>query len=268
MKHRNRTGKRKQRIYLAAGGIAVVAIVAMIGVSMERSSKDDAGGDSNIVSEAEENTENDLTALDTENDENENNVIYENHEAAKSEEDQTALQTQEETEQTEQQTQTVAEETQQEEETAAAVETISSENTLHFSADTPLEWPVSGEVLMEYSMDHTVYFDTLDQYKYNPAVILAGEVNEKIKAAAAGRVSDISSNEETGRTITMDIGDGYELVYGQVKEEQVAVGDYVTAGTVIGYVAQPTKYYSNEGSNLYLQMLKDGEAVDPEEFFQ
>jgi murein DD-endopeptidase MepM/ murein hydrolase activator NlpD len=261
MKHRNIKEKRKQRIYLAAGGIAVVAIVAMIGVSMDHSSKDDAGGDSSIVSEAEENAAEDLTALDTANEDsedNENVVIYENHEDTESEEELTALQTEEET---------AAQETQQTEE-VAAVETISSESTLHFSADTPLEWPVSGEVLMEYSMDHTVYFATLDQYKYNPAVILSGEVNEKIKAAAAGRVSDISTNEETGRTITMDIGDGYELVYGQVKEEQVAVGDYVTAGTVIGYVAQPTKYYASEGSNLYLQMLKDGEAVDPGEFFQ
>ena len=29
-------------------------------------------------------------------------------------------------------------------------------------------WPVSGTVLMNYSMDKTVYFATLDQYKYNP----------------------------------------------------------------------------------------------------
>ncbi len=30
----------------------------------------------------------------------------------------------------------------------------------------------NGAVIMSYSMDKTVYFQTLDQYKYNPAVII------------------------------------------------------------------------------------------------
>ena len=33
---------------------------------------------------------------------------------------------------------------------------------------------VSGTVLMNYSMDKTVYFATLDQYKYNPALVISG----------------------------------------------------------------------------------------------
>ena len=41
------------------------------------------------------------------------------------------------------------------------------------------------------------------------------------------------------------------------------VGDYVEAKSVLGYVSQPTKYYSKEGSNLYFAMKKDGEPVDP-----
>ena len=37
------------------------------------------------------------------------------------------------------------------------------------------EWPASGAVIMGYSMDQTVFFQTLEQYKYNPALIVAGE---------------------------------------------------------------------------------------------
>lgn len=40
-------------------------------------------------------------------------------------------------------------------------------------------------------------------------------------------------------------------------------GATVDKGTVIGYIAAPTKYYSEEGSNLYFAMKKDGEPVDP-----
>ena len=44
------------------------------------------------------------------------------------------------------------------------------------------------------------------------------------------------------------------------------MGDYVEAGHVIGYVTEPTKYYSVEGSNLYFELRKDGVPVDPIEF--
>ncbi len=40
------------------------------------------------------------------------------------------------------------------------------------------------------------------------------------------------------------------------------------AGNTIGFVSEPTKYYSLEGSNVYFALEKDGEPVDPVEFFQ
>ena len=68
--------------------------------------------------------------------------------------------------------------------------------------------------------------------------------------------------------MTVDLGDGYEAVYGQLKEPNFAKGDYVEAGHVVGFVAEPTKYYSVEGSNLYFALRKDGAPVDPVEFFE
>ena len=39
------------------------------------------------------------------------------------------------------------------------------------------------------------------------------------------------------------------------------------AGNTIGFVNEPTKYYSLEGSNLYFELLKDDTPVDPVEYF-
>jgi len=44
--------------------------------------------------------------------------------------------------------------------------------------------PVEGKVLMHYDMDHTVYFATLDQYKYNPATIISASVGAPVYACA------------------------------------------------------------------------------------
>jgi len=154
----------------------------------------------------------------------------------------------------------------EETEAVQSVQTTSKAQTLHFSED--LLWPMEGNVIINYSMDSTVYFPTLDQYKYNPAVIIAGEVNDKVYAVAKGQIKSIENDEVTGCTVTVDLGDGYEAVYGQLKELNFAKGDYVEAGHVLGYVGEPTKYFTVEGSNLYFELDKDGTPVDPVAYFE
>ena len=149
-----------------------------------------------------------------------------------------------------------------------AMQTAVTGETLHFNPENGILWPKEGDVILDYSMDATVYFATLEQYKYNPAVIIAGEVNDKVYSVAKGKVIDISSNEVTGCTMTVDLGDGYRAIYGQLKEPNFKVGDYVESGHVLGYVAEPTKYFAVEGSNLYFALEKDGVPIDPVEFFE
>ena len=127
---------------------------------------------------------------------------------------------------------------------------------------------MDGNVIMNYSMDATIYYATLDQYKYNPAIIIAGAVNNKVYSVAKGKIVDISQNEVTGTTVIVDLGDGYQAIYGQLKELNFDVGDYLESGHVIGYVSEPTKYYSVEGSNLYFELQKDGVPIDPIVYFE
>lgn len=135
--------------------------------------------------------------------------------------------------------------------------------TVHFSEDSVLDWPVAGNVILDYSMDGSIYFPTLEVYKYNPALIIGADVGSPVVASAKGIVNSIDVDEETGTTITMNIGDNYQLTYGQLKEVPVNVGDVVEEGAVIGYVSEPTKYYCKEGSNLYFKLTKDGVPEDP-----
>lgn len=144
------------------------------------------------------------------------------------------------------------------------VGTITQE-ALHFNPENGVVWPIEGTVLLDYSMDATIFFPTLQQYQYNPAMVLAGKVNDKVYFVAKGKITNIETNEETGCTVTQDIGDGYTAVYGQLKELNFEVGDMVESGQVVGYISEPTKYYSVEGSNVYFQVLKNGVPVDPEE---
>ena len=134
---------------------------------------------------------------------------------------------------------------------------------VNFSEDTLMEWPVNGHVLVDYSMDQSVYFPTLDQYKLSPAIAVQAVEGAPVLASVPGTVYSIEENAQTGTTVTMEIGSGYQAIYGQLTDLTVQEGDTVKEGEVIGYIGQPTKYYSKEGSNLYFAMKKDGEPVDP-----
>ena len=135
--------------------------------------------------------------------------------------------------------------------------------SVQFSEDSSLDWPVAGNVLLDYSMDGSVFFPTLKVYKYNPALIIGADIGSPVAAAAKGIVDSVKVDEETGTTVAMNIGNGYELTYGQLKEVSVKEGDVVEDGGLIGYVSEPTKYYCEEGSNLYFKLTKDGAPVDP-----
>lgn len=134
---------------------------------------------------------------------------------------------------------------------------------LTFSDSDMLLWPVVGNILVNYSMDKTVYFPTLQQYKYNPAVIIQANEGDLITAASAGKVISVFTDPQIGNGITMELGGGYEATYGQLSNILVSEGSYVSAGDVIAEVSAPTKYFSVEGTNVYFKLTKDGEPVNP-----
>lgn len=139
---------------------------------------------------------------------------------------------------------------------------------LHFAESDGLLRPLEGEVLIPFNMSGSEYFSTLEEYKYNPALMLAAQEGTSVFACAAGKVIDIFQDSEIGQAVTMDLGDGYRLTYGQLKGLNVALNSYVGAGDMIGSVAAPTKYYCVEGANLYLQLTLNEEPVDPEILFR
>ena len=162
------------------------------------------------------------------------------------------------------------EETQQEEEKKQdeekTAETAASV-TQHFDKSSAV-WPIEGDVLLDYSMDSTIYFPTLEQYKCNPGLVIQSEVSTPVSAPADARVVSVGTNEEIGNYVNLDLGNGYTAVCGQLKEIPVVENEYVHQGDLLGYVAEPTKYYTVEGTNVFFEFLKDGVPVDALDFLE
>lgn len=147
-----------------------------------------------------------------------------------------------------------------------AVSTMSKDDSIKFDAEKGMIWPVGSsekDIILKFSDSNTVYFKTLAQYKVNPAVVISAKADENVKAAAAGVVKSIKTSDETGTTVTVDIGNGYEAIYGQLKNLNVKNGQKIAKGDIVGHIAKPTKYYTVEGTNLYFQVKENGKSVDP-----
>ncbi len=153
----------------------------------------------------------------------------------------------------------------EEEAAEASSETVAAQvqPELAFSEADSLMMPLAGNILIDYSMDKSVYFPSLQEYTVNPGLVIGAPEGASVKAAADGMVSRIYDDVKTGKTVVMNLGNGYELTYGQLQEVTVSEGTYVPEGEVFAQVASPTRYYSVEGSNLYLKLTKDGVPVDP-----
>ena len=134
---------------------------------------------------------------------------------------------------------------------------------LKFDKSAGLIWPISGQVIIPYSPDHGVYFQTLDQFAVSEAIVLSSAVGTEVKAAAKGVVTSIVEDVRTGTTVTLALGNDTSLVYGQLDVADLKEGDVLEAGEKIGTVAEPTRYYVVEGPNLYFKVVEGETSVDP-----
>lgn len=126
-----------------------------------------------------------------------------------------------------------------------------------------LVWPVEGEVILPFSMDTTVYFKTLRSYRCNPGILIAAEEGENVLAAYEGVVESVSEDKEHGTTVTVIMGNGYKAIYGQLMNVTVAKGDTITTAQNIGEAAAPSSYYTEEGTHVFFELMKNGVPINP-----
>jgi len=128
--------------------------------------------------------------------------------------------------------------------------------------------PVLGNTILPYSMDTTIYFKTLGLYRCNPGMLLQAPVGTDVVSIWHGQVTDIQDSKEYGKLVTVNLGSGYEMIYGQLQDVRVSVGEEVYKDTILGTVAEPTAYYQEEGPHVFFEVKKDGTPINPLDILQ
>lgn len=262
--HSTASAKQRRLYYGVLSILALVTIAALV-ITMTAGSREEPDALQQVQeeSEAPRETSQEEVALapqDSDTEAVQGDLIEPNEEIQTAEEESSVEESSTETAEAEETPEPATEPT---EETQTAEVPVEEAEVFDPITD-KMAWPVSGNVLMEYSTEALIYDETLDQYRANDSMSIGAASGEAVVAAAAGTVKSIGQNDRLGHYVVISHGNGLETTYGQLQEAvDVAVDETVSKGETIGYVADPTWYSLALGTHVEFQVTLEGTPVDP-----
>lgn len=132
--------------------------------------------------------------------------------------------------------------------------------TQSLSRSSNFVWPVKGTITSAFGgRIHPVS----GEESYHEGIDIAGSSGKSVYAAGSGKVSFVGWYGDYGRLVRIDHGGGIETRYAHLSGYDVAVGDQVYAGDVIGYVGQSGNV---TGPHLHFEVRKNGDPVNPRNY--
>ena len=127
-----------------------------------------------------------------------------------------------------------------------------------------MSWPVSGKIVMDYSTETAIYDKTLDLYRTNDSICISSPEGTDVIASSEGIVENIFVDDENGKTVVINHGNGWMSTYSQLQDEvSVDVGQVVKEGQSIAKIGSPSNYSVLLGPHLNFKITKDEKSSDP-----
>lgn len=132
------------------------------------------------------------------------------------------------------------------------------------AASSAYVWPIQGNVDRDFSLEVFAYDATMGDWRTHDGLDIAADLGAEVAACAKGTVTDVSTDDMMGVTVTLDHGKGMESIYSNLAESvSVQVGDAVEAGAVIGTVGTTAISESADAAHLHFSMREYGVSIDP-----
>lgn len=144
---------------------------------------------------------------------------------------------------------------------AAAAETESKEPPQTEQADTlRYIWPLeNSEAIVTDTYGYRTHAST-GQESFHAGADFAADYGTNVLAVADGTVPDCREDPANGSTLTLEHADGVQTQYAHLSAFLVEAGDAVRQGQII---AKTGDSGWTTGPHLHLNVLRNGEAVDP-----
>ena len=127
--------------------------------------------------------------------------------------------------------------------------------------------PVEGETIAGYAMDCLSYNATTRDWRTHNGVDIAAEAGTQVLAAADGVVYTTYEDDTMGHTVVIRHEGGYTTVYSSLDGAlNVAAGDAVELGDVIGTVGNSALLENALGDHVHFAVTCNDAPVDPAVF--
>ena len=121
-------------------------------------------------------------------------------------------------------------------------------------------YPVGKTILQKFSKD-PVFNKTTQDWRAHTGIDLSAAAGTSVTASADGTVRKVYQDDQYGNIVAVSHG-SYEFHYCGLAQTAVKAGDAVAQGQKLGTVGS-VPIESQEASHLHLEVLKDGQYVDP-----
>lgn len=144
-------------------------------------------------------------------------------------------------------------------------EQVQADNGVLYEISSIMTYPVeSVEVLTAYSNGMPVYSSTMKDWRVHTGTDFKAESGESVLACANGRVIDVLQDTMLGNTLVVEHGDYVFYYCGLGEDIELAQGDIVSAGQVIGTISS-VPFESTEEAHLHLEVKQDNVYMNPED---
>ena len=126
-----------------------------------------------------------------------------------------------------------------------------------FLNSTPTIWPADGWISSGFGQRISPF---TGKSEFHGALDISAPLGTPIYATAPGKVVQAESEPATGLTVTLDHQGGLSSVYGHMQRLEVALGQKVGRGDVIGHVGNTGR---SSGPHLHYEVRLSGVPVNP-----
>ena len=130
--------------------------------------------------------------------------------------------------------------------------------------------PCQGYISKEFSVDIPVYSVSMYDYRTHNGIDIVGEIGTPVKATSNGVIADVYNDYLYGTTVVIEHKDGIISVYSNLSPDlpvDTVKGRAVISGEIIGGIGESAACEASEAKHLHFEMMKNGEYVDPSEYF-
>lgn len=139
--------------------------------------------------------------------------------------------------------------------------------TVQVSSTTYVVPMKNATIAKDYSGAELQFNATLKQWEIHKAIDFVASDDLNVYAVSDGTVSNIYTNYLEGTVVEISHKNGIVSIYKSLlKDLNVAIGDIVGAGDVIGQVGETMAQELNTGAHLHFEMTKDGVKVNPNDY--